>query len=44
MDLNPEIDYNNDVAKGFLSGITKGITRFPNEIITDVQNGSYYDY
>ncbi|MDG5492350.1 lipopolysaccharide assembly protein LapB [Psychroserpens sp. SPM9] len=44
MDLNPSIDTEDSYVKGYLIGMRKGIDKFPNEIIADVENGSYYDF
>ncbi|WP_054850628.1 lipopolysaccharide assembly protein LapB [Olleya sp. ITB9] len=45
IDLNPNSgSMTADYAKTFVSGIKKGLDKFPNEIVTEVQNGSYYDF
>lgn len=38
------VDREDSFIKGFLLGMDKALTSFPNEIITEVENGAYYDF
>lgn len=38
------IERKHDFIKGYLQGMDNALKSFPNEIITDVQNGAYYDF
>ncbi len=44
LDLNPSINQNKDYLDAFIIGVKKGVDKFPNEIISEVQNGAYYDF
>ena len=41
---NPNIDKNDSYVKGFLYGMKQSLNAFPDEIITEVENGAYYDF
>jgi hypothetical protein len=40
----PNVDRKDNFIKGFLIGMGQALQSFPNEIITEVENGSYYDF
>ncbi|MEH6536586.1 MAG: hypothetical protein V7719_09350 [Psychroserpens sp.] len=44
LDLIPSVDPQDEYVKSFVSGMKKGLNKFPNEIIAEVENGSYYDF
>jgi len=44
LDLNPSIDPEDTYVKGFMEGMRSGLKTFPDEIIGEVENGSYYDF
>ncbi|WP_299335753.1 hypothetical protein [uncultured Psychroserpens sp.] len=44
LNQDKRIDPNDDFVKGFMMGMEEALNSFPNEIITDVRNGSYYDF
>lgn len=41
---NPTIDKNDSYIKGFLFGMKQSLDAFPDEIVTEVNNGAYYDF
>ena len=41
---NTTSDLNSDYLKSFVKGIKQGLDLFPQEIITEVENGAYYDF
>ncbi|WP_397362416.1 tetratricopeptide repeat protein [Olleya sp. R77988] len=44
MDYNQNIVLDKEETNGFIEGIEQGISAFPNKIIEEVQNGSYYNF
>lgn len=44
VNYDERIDQNDEFVKGFMMGMEEALNSFPNEIITDVKNGSYYDF
>ncbi|QXP61810.1 tetratricopeptide repeat protein [Olleya sp. HaHaR_3_96] len=44
LDINPSITQNLDDIKLFAKGIQQGLNKFPAEIITELENGAYYDF
>ena len=40
----PEINREDEFVKGFTNGLKKSLDSFPTRIITEVENGSYYDF
>ena len=41
---NPNIDLKDTYIKGFLFGMKQSLETFPDEIMTEVTNGAYYDF
>ncbi|MBO6607597.1 hypothetical protein [Psychroserpens sp.] len=41
---NPTIDMKDSFVKGFLFGMKQSLDAFPDEIISEVANGAYYDF
>ncbi|MBR9915544.1 MAG: hypothetical protein GYB32_12080 [Algicola sp.] len=41
---NSDLDRNDSFTKGLLLGMKQALNSFPNEIISEVENGSYYDF
>lgn len=40
----PEINRKDEFVKGFRNGLKASLSAFPSKIITEVENGSYYDF
>ncbi|WP_298904281.1 hypothetical protein [uncultured Psychroserpens sp.] len=41
---SPSLDRNDSFVKDLVLGMKQAMTSFPNEIISEVENGSYYDF
>ena len=44
LESNPSLDRNDSFVKGLLIGMKRAMNSFPGEIITEVENGAYYDF
>ncbi|AUC75947.1 hypothetical protein CW732_09840 [Olleya sp. Bg11-27] len=44
LDINTSIAQNIEYIKPFAQGIQEGLNKFPAEIITELENGAYYDF
>ncbi|MCK8481990.1 tetratricopeptide repeat protein [Psychroserpens algicola] len=40
----PNVDREDNFVRGFLIGMSQALTSFPSEIITEIENGAYYDF
>ncbi|OUS02756.1 hypothetical protein A9Q86_02785 [Flavobacteriales bacterium 33_180_T64] len=40
----PNVNREDNFIKGFLAGLKQALDSFPNEIISEIENGSYYDF